>query len=184
MALTDSAICPVDDCSKAVLRGGFCYAHYMKQWRYGTPTPERPPKYVDITGQRFGTLIVVSRNGKMWLCRCDCGRERNASTGELNRCNDATCGHRPSHRRSDEAGYTAAHQRITMDRGPIKQQHCIDCGGQAAHWSYDHTDPDERIGTKGAALGLPYSLNSDHYAPRCVPCHKSFDLAHLATPST
>lgn len=34
-----SISCPVDGCSKDAYRKGFCYAHYMKDWRYGTPTP-------------------------------------------------------------------------------------------------------------------------------------------------
>ena len=38
-------------------------------------------KEIDITGQRFGRLTAIRRDGigecwqAMWLCRCDCGRE-------------------------------------------------------------------------------------------------------------
>lgn len=37
-------------------------------------------KLVDITGQRFGRLAVICRNGLIgnavaWLCKCDCGNE-------------------------------------------------------------------------------------------------------------
>lgn len=37
---------------------------------------------IDLTGDRFGRLIVMSRadNNKnsdhTWLCRCDCGKEK------------------------------------------------------------------------------------------------------------
>ena len=37
-------------------------------------------KYVDLTGQRFGRLIVIKRDGvtnskhTRWLCKCDCGK--------------------------------------------------------------------------------------------------------------
>ena len=37
-------------------------------------------KFVDLTGQRFGRLVVVSRKpnnewrNSMWLCKCDCGK--------------------------------------------------------------------------------------------------------------
>lgn len=39
------------------------------------------PKLIDLTGQRFGRLVVIERCGSdkrkhaMWRCRCDCGRE-------------------------------------------------------------------------------------------------------------
>lgn len=48
-------------------------------------------KVDDLTGQRFGQLMVVKRveNGKhgdaMWLCRCDCGNEKIVRAGDLRR---------------------------------------------------------------------------------------------------
>jgi hypothetical protein len=46
----------------------------------------------DITGQRFGRLVVLHRTGKrrkggsvVWRCRCDCGRDFETITGELGR---------------------------------------------------------------------------------------------------
>lgn len=50
------------------------------------------PRFKDISGQRFGMLIVVSfagadkKRGPLWLCRCDCGidkyiRYRNLAQG-------------------------------------------------------------------------------------------------------
>lgn len=38
-------------------------------------------KIVDITGQRFGRLVAISRAGAidgtaLWLCKCDCGNEK------------------------------------------------------------------------------------------------------------
>lgn len=154
----------------------------MKAWRYGTPTPEHEPTFIDITGQRFGTLVVQHRDGMHWVCQCDCGKTRHASAGELNRTGDSnTCGDRTLHYRTDDAGYTAAHARCKKDRGPIATHSCVDCGTQAQHWSYNHTDPDERLGTSGRSLEpVPYSLDPNHYSPRCVPCHKRFDLGHLA----
>lgn len=169
--------CSLSGCAKPVKRAGYCYGHYMKNWRYGTPTPEFSPAWQDIRGQRFGTLVVMEREGSGWACVCDCGRERTASAGELNRTGDAaTCGDRPTHRRLDDAGYTAAHQRVRQDRGPIRDQACVACGSPARHWSYDHTDPDPRLAYGLSANPVAYSLDPQHYSPRCVPCHKRFDL--------
>jgi hypothetical protein len=177
--------CKVSDCDTPIKRGGYCYAHYMKNWRYGTPTPVHEPTWVDITGQRFGTLTVQHRVGSRWLCLCDCGQKRHASAGELNRTGDMnTCGDRTKHYRLDTAGYGAAHRRCTTDRGCIATHTCIDCDGQAQHWSYNHTDPDERLGKAGNFdQPVPYSLDPSHYSPRCIPCHKRFDLKHLRTAS-
>jgi hypothetical protein len=39
---------------------------------------------IDLTGQRFGRLIVLSRSensvlsSATWLCKCDCGNEKNS----------------------------------------------------------------------------------------------------------
>ncbi|KDE13859.1 hypothetical protein N505_0108510 [Rhodococcus aetherivorans] len=75
--------------------------------------------------------------------------------------------------RRDDAGYFAAHGRVYRDRGPARERVCP-CGERAAHWAYDHEDPDERV----SAEGLPYSLQSSHYRALCVSCHKLLDLAH------
>jgi hypothetical protein len=175
--MSNATACAVPGCGKPVKRGGFCYGHYMKNWRYGTPTPEHPDRWEDLTGRRFGTLLLVERIGSRWRCICDCGRERLALVGDLNRAGDAnTCGDRRTHRRADDAGYTAAHQRVRRDRGPISAHQCVDCGAPARHWSYNHDDEDERLAHGLSAHPVAYSLNPEHYSPRCVPCHKRFDL--------
>lgn len=173
-------VCTVDMCEKPVKRPttGYCYGHYMKNWRYGTPTPQFQ-HWVDIQGQRFGTLQVLERVDNKWLCQCDCGKQRTASAGDLNRTGqDSTCGDRTAHRRPD-SGYSAAHERVRSDRGPIKAQCCIDCGSPAQHWSYNHDDPNELHAHGLSSRPIAYSLNPSHYSSRCVPCHKTFDLGRL-----
>lgn len=170
-------VCAVSECSNPTKRNGFCYGHYMKNWRYGTPTPSHQSRVVDIRGKRFGTLVVVKRKGHKWLCKCDCGRARTVDAGNLNRYGqNSTCGYKPAHR-STYCKYGAAHERVKSDKGPASQHPCVDCGHQAHHWSYNHDDPDEL--TADDLGGLPYSLNSACYSPRCVPCHKLFDLGRL-----
>jgi hypothetical protein len=169
--------CSVTGCVIPWKRGDYCYGHYMKNWRYGTPTPERAPAWDDIRGRRFGTLIVVRREGMRWLCACDCGRERTASAGELNREGEAnTCGDRPTHRRAEAAGYSAAHGRVRRDRGPVQNLACVECGSPARHWSYNHDDPNEMVQHGLSVRPVAYSLDPQHYSPRCVPCHKLFDI--------
>lgn len=54
---------------------------------------------VNLTGRRFGRLVVISENGKMysarvigWLCRCDCGNTKTISASSLRRGRTLSCG--------------------------------------------------------------------------------------------
>lgn len=55
-------------------------------------------KFIDLTGQRFGRLSVISRaendkNGNVrWLCLCDCGNEVIVSTKSLKNGHTKSCG--------------------------------------------------------------------------------------------
>lgn len=71
----------------------------------------------------------------------------------------------------DNAAYRTVHSRLTSRRGRASDYPCVDCGKPAQDWSYDNTDPDERTSPQG----LPYSVDLDHYEPRCKPCHAKFD---------
>lgn len=64
----------------------------------------------DLTGQRFGRLVVDGlsdvrvRPGRNWRCRCDCGGQRIATTGELTgspeRIKSCGCARREGQRRA------------------------------------------------------------------------------------
>jgi len=56
-----------------------------------------PIKKIDLTGRRFGRLVVAeAARGKkgelIWHCRCDCGRMTSAKTGHLNAGSKISCG--------------------------------------------------------------------------------------------
>lgn len=52
----------------------------------------------DLTGKRFGRLVVVGEYGKdahrgmIWRCRCDCGNEKNVLANSLKRGRCTSCG--------------------------------------------------------------------------------------------
>ena len=55
-----------------------------------------PPR-VNLTGKRFGRLIALrivrsAPNGCVWLCRCDCGKEHEATSGCLSQGSVSSCG--------------------------------------------------------------------------------------------
>lgn len=53
--------------------------------------------YIDLTGQRFGRLIALTRiaiNGKpgRWLCQCDCGNQTEVAVNQLKSARTKSCG--------------------------------------------------------------------------------------------
>lgn len=56
-------------------------------------------KYKDITGERYGRLVVVAlagrrgdKGGMFWRCRCDCGNEKIISGSDLRKGAIRSCG--------------------------------------------------------------------------------------------
>lgn len=55
-------------------------------------------RVVDLTGQRFGRLLVLYKDDKnnkkdnKWICRCDCGNVISAYTTNLTRGKSTSCG--------------------------------------------------------------------------------------------
>ena len=50
---------------------------------------------LDLTGQRFGKLVVLKRikkRGSFWFCRCDCGTEKLVRTNNLRGGSAVSCG--------------------------------------------------------------------------------------------
>lgn len=56
-----------------------------------------PARVHDLTGRRFGRLVVVrfarrTRGRTIWLCRCDCGRDHLVRAGALVGGQTRSCG--------------------------------------------------------------------------------------------
>ncbi|GAA1148512.1 hypothetical protein GCM10009651_36460 [Microbacterium natoriense] len=181
--------CSILDCAKPARSrvATLCPMHYHRQYRYGTldritdliRNGDIPRRGTDISGVRYGTLIAEAYRDGTWLCRCDCGNTRLATIGELKRTGEAnTCGVRANHL-SEDIDYSAAHGRVHRAKGQAQRHRCVDCGDQAKHWSYDHSDPNEYVSRSPRTIGIAFSLDANHYEPRCVPCHKTFDLGRL-----
>ena len=56
------------------------------------------PKLIDLTGQRFGRLVVVGRaendkhNQIRYLCKCDCGKYTTVNASSLRSGGSQSCG--------------------------------------------------------------------------------------------
>lgn len=98
-------------------------------------------KFEDLTGQRFGKLIVIQqaksikdkygRNIIQWSCKCDCGKETIAKTGALKSGNKKSCGCSCT-RLSNLSGKKFGHLRVLErenDIGSLPIWKCqCDCG--------------------------------------------------------
>ena len=57
-------------------------------------------KFIDLTGRRFGRLVVIkrlevsqsNRQSIFWLCKCDCGNEKIVNKAELISSHTRSCG--------------------------------------------------------------------------------------------
>lgn len=54
-------------------------------------------KFIDLTGMRFGRLVVLKRSpdagkGAKWICRCDCGNTTAVYTAKLKNGHTQSCG--------------------------------------------------------------------------------------------
>lgn len=78
--------------------------------------------------------------------------------------------------RGDQVTYRSVHARLDSQNGPASGYACVDCGERAEQWSYDNADPDERRDGPRA-----YSIDLNHYDPRCRKCHFSFDCRTSST---
>ena len=162
-SIFDMATCIVVGCENPRhVAAGHCSKHHYRVKKYGTPEPALERQ------QRRGMICVLP----------DCMEARySGKYGWCKRHYDRWRRHGDPHTvllpmgRGDNVTVSAVHKRLDAKRGRASQHPCVDCGQPARHWSYGHTDPNEKQSDHG-----PYSPDIAHYQPRCVPCHKRFDL--------
>lgn len=80
--------------------------------------------------------------------------------------------------RGDDASYFAVHYRVRNQRGSARDHPCVDCGGQARHWSYSggcERETPRRRDDAGRVISPPYCPHVECFAPRCISCHWRHD---------
>ena len=165
-------VCVIDGCDNPSRssRCPHCEMHYYRIRRRGTIELVKPNR------KRRGicTIDGCGKRDKGPHGLCDKHYTRKVRHGDplAFRPNPMPSGPDNPKWTGDLATYGAVHQRVKKARGVPSLHTCVDCGGQAQHWSYDHGDPNELFEEGYGA----YSLEISHYAPRCVKCHKNFDM--------
>lgn len=163
----------------------------MKSYRYGDPLYQAPRRGVDLAGQRFAMLTAIEPAGTQgsWRCQCDCGSKTVVRSWSLTSAKTQSCGCLRNWRirqgkKTDLttwASYSASHQRLRDSRGPAKNYNCVDCEKPARQWSYTRNDPHELITYTTSKNPVPYSSDPQYYSPRCISCHKKFDLTAIGS---
>jgi hypothetical protein len=162
--------CKLDGCERPAKTRGWCLAHYTRVRRTGSPGPVEVSDRIRPTCSVDGCDKPHQAHGY-----CLNHRRRVEKGGHPDYVGRPPSGEANASWKGDDVGYTGAHERVRAARGKVQDHACADCGATARHWSYNHRDPSELT----TASGLPYSGDPAMYDPRCVPCHKRFDLAHL-----
>jgi len=94
-------------------------------------------KLIDLTGQRFGRLVVTERAGRhvtpggthkaLWTCRCDCGISRDVQSNHLRSGHTVSCGCA----QRDQATSHGLHATPTYRSWQDMHQRCSNAENQA-----------------------------------------------------
>jgi hypothetical protein len=117
-----------------------------------------PFKAIDLSGRRFGRLVVLRRGTKIprrgghsykWLCRCDCGVEKEVLSTHLSSGHTRSCG---------------CFQKEWRDSGTVNFKH--------GHWSGDNAKggtPEHRTWmSMNARCYIPGSTSYRNYGARGI----------------
>lgn len=96
-------------------------------------------KFIDLSKQRFGRLLVIERNGTdkyghaTFLCRCDCGNEKTVDSHSLRQHLVQSCG------------------CLQAEKGPvaIKARQVIKNGIKPSYFQFEKPQSNNKSGVRG-----------------------------------
>lgn len=153
--------CTVEGCGRKHQGRGYCDTHLQRFIKHGDPGP------AEIGARRPGAVCSVDgcEGPHSGLGFCDKHYQRFKRYGAIDLP--------PAGRRQGRpATYASVHQDLRRERGPASAHSCVDCGGEARQWSYNHRSDLERRDPK---TGKPFSVELACYEPRCLTCHRRLD---------
>ena len=139
------------------------------------------PKALDITNQRFGKLVAISKaaskSGKTyWLCKCDCGNEKEIQTSHLIDGRTKSCG--CSKETKKEQPVVSFRKRIKIALVEGFKQKCSCCGliDEPVLYDVHHLKQEEKsFGIANASTTRSRQAYADE-AKKCIMlcanCHR------------
>jgi hypothetical protein len=90
------------------------------------------PKTIDLTGQQFGSWTALSYAGSYrWLCRCECGTEREVQSKSLKNGRSTSCGCSYKKKAGDVFGRLTLLEQIGTNGKKATWLCRCECGNQA-----------------------------------------------------
>jgi hypothetical protein len=181
--------CSIEGCPHKGFARGWCQSHYGAWRRHGDPLIRKNQRglhkqcLVDGCPEKIRGLGYCTKHMTIFQRHGDPLKTVYEPRGKYTECTTDGCTNPPlarglcyDHYYPENDTYEAVHRKIRALRGVARDLPCVNCGAAAAHWSYDHTDPDA-ITAAARDTGSPvtYSLDIWRYEPRCATCHKRFD---------
>ena len=139
-------------------------------------------KPLDLTNQKFGKLTAISkapsRSGKTyWLCKCECGNEKEIQTSHLRNGSITTCG--CSKNRTHPV--ITYRQRIKIALVEAFGHKCANCGLVDDHRLYDfhHINPEEKefgiANSSTTRSKQAYANEAKKCIMLCANCHRRIE---------
>jgi hypothetical protein len=156
-------LCDIVPCGKKVTAKKMCQTHYVRVKKHGSPyTLKRNPNPTAVCSEKG----CGGKHRSKGYCEKHYFRFYRNETLE-------TVISEPGHK---DPYYQVLHLRIGSARGPASSYECVDCGGPAREWSYNHSGIGQyQAWSQATDQYLPASNDIYQYDPRCTRCHKIFD---------
>lgn len=165
-----SRACTIDECEAQAAGRGLCKKHWARWRTHGDPLVVKKAG-IDYSIKGSCTHGTCARPLQaQGLCSMHYSRFRKHGDASI----VLPIAGRPLN--GEFPSFAAIHKRLHRAKGPARNYTCVDCGGQAAEWSYNQSDSNQVMGRARNSI-VPYSLDIDNYDPRCVRCHRIFDKA-------
>lgn len=144
------------------------------------------PKVLDLTGQRFGRLTVIQKslNKKQktyWLCKCECGKEKEVQTSHLVNGLIKSCGCLHQDNKQSSKKVIDYRRRIKAALVEANMHKCACCGLEDEPIVYDfhHLNPESKLfGIGNGSITRNKQAYADE-AKKCVMlcsnCHRKIE---------
>lgn len=134
--------------------------------------------FKDLTGRRFGWLVVLRRNGTykdghhaQWLCRCDCGKEINVRSSDLLSGHSVSCGCK-RHNPKKQNDFFDGTRLTSIERVMKRKSSCSNTGYTGVYYDSRQNRYAVSIVSKGITYRKSFHNLNDAIAARAAAVEK------------